>query len=665
MEADLAYEPVIIGVIALVALLTLIVSLQRRAEPPPPAPARRFVSKGADRFVAQGRYEEAGRLAMIQNQWDEAVELYRMARKPDLAAAAARRAGKLNVAAELYELCGDYENATACRTAILERTADPSVAPPADAAPLATSEPAPLVPREVAIPRAPALPRLEPTAPREPAAAAPGAETAPEVLEGPGRAAAEGLPTSGKRSSLPPPFRSKPPSEDSSYSIVSSPPSRKRSSAPPKHGSDAPRGSDPRRVASDRPKLARATRPLGSKAPDALVSVAEVEAMVEELAEVGGLQRRRDLHALFAVARPLRGAPTEQSPGLETHPIDRSALCDPAVEEAKVGEELGSLLAFAQGQRCDLGNIEVYHRIGLAHLAGGNWEAAAAALEAVEDTSPGYRGADVRVAALAAWREAHAPVLVGLGEGAGARFDLLGELGRGPRAVVYLARDRESGHEVALKVLAARVAGAAARARLEQAVAAAASLTHPAICTVHGQGFVADTPYVATAVAPGLVLKDLAPALAVVEVLEVLVTTLEALAFAHRHDVLHGDLHLSNLIMGRSATITVTDFAIGAALGGPSDPQLAAPEAASERDARSDVYALGAIAHFLLSGHLPHRTSGGEITPIERVALPEVVEETVRKALAPRPVERWPSAAAMAQPLRAVLDAVRERAPGR
>lgn len=631
--AVLGYEPIIVGAVALLALIALITSLSRRGRSVP-APRPRFVSKGADKFVAEGRFEEAGRLAMIQNQWDEAVELYRMAAKPELAAAAARRAGKLLVAAELYDLAGDAENAEVCRQAVASRAAAP------------IDEPA-------AIPQAPRLPSLEP--PLSPAVAvAPlvsSVETEPPPLAA--NASSRSTPPPHRssaplRSSPPlhssPPLRSSPPRrsdppEKSSYSIISEPPPRRRSGAPP------------------RARLA--TQPLGSALATPLVSPEEVAALVAELTDVRAIDEPRTLRQLLAGC-PAHGR-TASAPvtGLESQPLDLSLLDDEAVWSARFADGTESLLDFVHGESCDLGNIEVFHRLGLAHLAHGAWDAALAAFASVDEASAGYRGADARVAALVAWHQALGPHLRGIGDGQ--RFELLGELGRSARSVVYRARDAATGAQVALKLFTAVLETDDAMLRFETAAHAAASLAHPDITTVHGHGFIEGRGFVTMDIVEGAPIDAVASALTVVEALEAMVTVLDALAYAHEGEVLHGAVHPSNVVVGPSGRVRLMDFAVTRAVaGGPA--VLMAPEQLTGRpeDPRTDVFLAGGIAYQLLSGRLPFEGPDG-LRPLTDVpAVAAVIDEAIQKALAMDPVARWPSAKAFSRPLETVIETVIE-----
>ena len=587
-------------------------------------PARRYVTKGADKFVAEGRVEEAARLAMISNHWEEAIDLYRLAQQPDLAAAAARRAGQLLVAAELYDLAGDAESAAVCRAA----HSTLSSAPPA----------APLPVVEQPIPKAPALPQLDLQlpAPSNP----PPSKPRPETLDEHQRS---GPPAVG---SVPPhaSFGSKPPIE-SAYSFISEPPAQKRSSPP--------RKAPPRRV--------RSTQPLGSKPAKPIISREEVKALTLAVQDAEMLSGEdRGPNVLAGLVRE-QGVDLDQrwlqprqfAVGLESRPLDLAMLRDAAVQAAGTGDDIATLRGFVGDAGCDLANIEVYHRLGLAYAASGHYDHALSAFREVDETSPGYRHADRRVAALHAWHEA----LEGHGFGNEAPFDLLGELGRGSRAVVYRARHRERGEDVALKVFGRDDTDPA---RFDEEAHASASLNHPDIVRIHEHGVVNGRPWLSMDLLDGVALQDVFTQMTVVEKLEALVVVLDALAYAHDGEVMHGDIRPANIVLRASGRVVLTEPALTSMLGATAIPFMA-PELLSGRseEPRTDVFAVGVTAYALLSGVLPFEVRHRESKAPPLVGVPLVIAEEVQKALAFDPVSRWPSARAFARPLQTVLEAVR------
>ena len=276
------------------------------------------------------------------------------------------------------------------------------------------------------------------------------------------------------------------------------------------------------------------------------------------------------------------------------------------------------------------------------------------------------------------------------------RYELRGEVARGGMGVVYLARDRELERDVALKVIAAEAADLEAAARLRREARIIARLEHPGIVPVHDAGTLPDgRVFYAMKLVSGQRLDALvqkAPPLR--ERLRVLQRICEPVAFAHAHGVIHRDLKPENVMVGPFGEVLVMDWGVakhreepppqangegtspprsgdtahGTILGTPA---YMAPEQARgevERvDARADVYALGAILYFMLTGHAPGRPgadpeaptrtwAGGPgprpagVQPPREMApdVPRPLEAICLKALAPEPEARYPSVSDLA-----------------
>ncbi len=236
---------------------------------------------------------------------------------------------------------------------------------------------------------------------------------------------------------------------------------------------------------------------------------------------------------------------------------------------------------------------------------------------------------------------------------AGARYELVREIGRGGMGVVYLARDRELEREVALKVLAASLSTKEAGERLRREARIAAGLEHPGIVPVHDVGVLPDgRPFYVMKHVTGARLDEIARSpLPLRAKLDVFLRVCEATGYAHAQGVLHRDLKPENVRVGGFGEVLVLDFGVaklmeaaeraGTVVGTPG---FMAPEQArgeSDLDARADIHALGAILRELCAG-------GGNSTPRALAAI-------AGKAMAESREERYASAEALASDVRAFL----------
>jgi len=170
----------------------------------------------------------------------------------------------------------------------------------------------------------------------------------------------------------------------------------------------------------------------------------------------------------------------------------------------------------------------------------------------------------------------------------GTRYELESEIGRGGLGVVYAARDRQLDRRVALKVVDSALAGEAQLiARLE----------HPGIVPIYETGSLPDgRAFYAMKLVAGTPLdRYLEAPHPLGERLRILRRAGEALAFAHARGVIHRDLKPQNVMVGEFGEVYVMDWGVEAVGGTPA---FRAPE--PQLDARSDIYALGALLTFML-----------------------------------------------------------------
>ena len=188
-----------------------------------------------------------------------------------------------------------------------------------------------------------------------------------------------------------------------------------------------------------------------------------------------------------------------------------------------------------------------------------------------------------------------------------ARYELEGELGRGGMAVVYAARDTEIGRRVALKVLAAHLAGDEGfRARFLREARIAGSLSHPNLVRVYDIDEHDGLPCIVMELVEGGTLEG--GRLSLAEAAQVA----GGLAYAHARGVVHRDLKPGNLLRTRDGFVKIADFGIARAVEETRVTQIGtvlgtlrylAPEQAEGRDVgpQADVFSLGVVLDELLT----------------------------------------------------------------
>ncbi|MGE3819819.1 MAG: serine/threonine-protein kinase, partial [Isosphaeraceae bacterium] len=262
--------------------------------------------------------------------------------------------------------------------------------------------------------------------------------------------------------------------------------------------------------------------------------------------------------------------------------------------------------------------------------------------------------------------------------------ELIREIGRGGMGVVYLARHAGTGRLVAVKrMLGGERARSEDLARFRQESLALTRLQHPNVLGLFHSGTHQGELYHVLPYVDGTTLaRRLAQGpLRDVEAARLIQDVARAVHHAHRCDVLHRDLKPSNILIDREGRPFVSDFGLakvsrtghgpdltpsGAALGTPG--YMAPEQARGTVGPAADVYGLGAILYHALTGRPPFQAS----TPLDTLLLvleqepvpPRVLNPTVSpdlemvalKCLQKDPSQRYDSAEALADDLRAFLD---------
>lgn len=251
------------------------------------------------------------------------------------------------------------------------------------------------------------------------------------------------------------------------------------------------------------------------------------------------------------------------------------------------------------------------------------------------------------------------------------RYEVLGEIGSGGMATVYLARDRRHGSQVAIKMLRAELVTGTGGQRFLREVQIAASLQHPNILALLDSGAAHGVPYFVMPYVEGETLADRLARetrLPVDEAVRYCVEVADGLAHAHARGFVHRDIKPGNILLSHGHAV-IADFGIARALDASAADRITesglalgtvnymSPEQASgERvDARSDVYALGCVLYEMLGGTPPFTGPTTQaimarhaVDPVPslrtvRQGVSVELEEAILKALAKVPEDRYSS----------------------
>jgi eukaryotic-like serine/threonine-protein kinase len=263
-------------------------------------------------------------------------------------------------------------------------------------------------------------------------------------------------------------------------------------------------------------------------------------------------------------------------------------------------------------------------------------------------------------------------------------YKILNKLGEGGMGIVYAAEDSRLGRAVALKTVRAEVANDETRERLRREARAAASISHPNICQLYEIGEHDGELFIAMELLAGeaLAARIARGALPLRSAVQTALDVLGALGALHRRGVLHRDLKPSNIFLTDHGA-KLLDFGIarlavedaqrtmlsltgdGVVLG---TPRYMAPEYASGDivDARSDLFAVGAVLYEMLAGrpafegHTPVRVLHAlmyeqppALTGSSAIA---AVDRVIHRALAKNPANRYQSAEEFAADVRIAAD---------
>lgn len=268
-----------------------------------------------------------------------------------------------------------------------------------------------------------------------------------------------------------------------------------------------------------------------------------------------------------------------------------------------------------------------------------------------------------------------------------ARYILGRELGRGGSGRVVEAKDQQFDRVVAVKRLEGELDEPAWKRFVDEALVTG-GLEHPGIPTVYERGVDDDgVPFYVMKKIQGRTLGDAITAAATLQermaLLPIVVRAAHTLAYAHERGIVHRDVKPHNIIVGDHGETTVIDWGIAKVLSGDSSmprtpdetlvgtvvgtPAYMSPEQAEGRidelDRRTDVFALGSLLYYVLSGRAPY-SSASPKESLEHAALarrpllkelvadaPSELIEICDKAMARLPDGRFRSATELARAL--------------
>jgi serine/threonine protein kinase/tetratricopeptide (TPR) repeat protein len=253
-------------------------------------------------------------------------------------------------------------------------------------------------------------------------------------------------------------------------------------------------------------------------------------------------------------------------------------------------------------------------------------------------------------------------------------YEVIRLLGRGGMATVYLAVDRKTGQQVAVKVLEPDLAGSVGHDRFLREIGIASKLQHPGILTVQDSGESNGLLYYVMRYVEGDSLRDRMDReqqMAIGDALRIASEVATALHAAHEQGFIHRDIKPDNIMLSEGRALLV-DFGIARAIDqagtekltetglAVGTPAYMSPEqwAGGNRvDGRADQYALACVTYEMLMGETPFGGPTAQVilarhlaadVPEMRIARPTIdpaVDEAVQRAMAKVPADRFANCA--------------------
>lgn len=265
----------------------------------------------------------------------------------------------------------------------------------------------------------------------------------------------------------------------------------------------------------------------------------------------------------------------------------------------------------------------------------------------------------------------------------GTRYTLVRHIARGGMGAVYLVEDTNLERQVAMKIIDTTIESEEFSARLRKEAKIVATLEHPGIVPLHDVGILPDGRlYYTMKYIQGKQLNAyISLEMSIAERARVFQKICEAVAFAHSKRIIHRDLKPQNVMVGSFGEVLVMDWGVAKHLDG--EPAVTTPVSGASSDAtttlhgmiigtpaymspeqqrgetntvdeRSDIFSLGAILHFLLTGVSPDANAVS--LRKTHTKIPKTIERVCLKALSPKPEGRYSSVADLSTDVTSFLD---------
>ncbi len=265
------------------------------------------------------------------------------------------------------------------------------------------------------------------------------------------------------------------------------------------------------------------------------------------------------------------------------------------------------------------------------------------------------------------------------------RYELVELIGQGGMAIVYRARDRRTGHFVAVKYLRPEFReNPEFLERFRREAIAASKMSHHNIVNLLDVGNDPENPYIVIEYVNGKTLKDIIREQKRIQqnvAGQIAIRILSALQHAHAANIVHRDIKPQNILVDQDGYIKVSDFGIARMLDHTAHTEpdgeksvlgsvhYFSPEQASGGTARvtSDIYSVGVVLYEMLTGEVPFQGQADAVIAMQHVQVrpkpprgivPDLspsLEAVVLKALEKDPDDRYHTALEMAQAIKLAL----------